>query len=1373
MQVFSFITIFAKTKQTMKRILLLSTLLLCLPLAAQQTYHAQVVDGETGEALPYAQVYIAEGKGTMTNTDGYFCVEADKNQLLRISCVGYKTAQLGVDEIGEEIRLRPMNKTLNTVTVLPTERILTRVLKRLDKEYKRAKNRKSIYFYRLVNSYPLKQELLEAYLTAKGAGNLRCISFNAGRRFVVHPFNESESDIIYSNLQQLLEIGPIIRGERSWMGILTPLYQNISPKTGRGRSMVDTRHYTYSGEVLEDTDGRLIYRIKVQGENQFMFVDGVLYVDAATYALLSFEGELHNVWMEMRRDFLSETSHVCPIVRITYSHDNGYTEVESVVVTMEIGNLESRALAFNLGTRQLPFNTSVRTTGNMIDAVDAAGYDSTLWQDAVVLRTSAENHLIEQQILNEQQIHGTSFVKEETTNNRRQTDIGALYQHLSAFGKTIPQEKVYVHMDNTCYFQGDTIWFAAYTRQTTDDHPSRVSGVLYVELLNNDGYLVERKLIEMKEGRGNGFFALNKQIQYSGFYELRAFTRWQLNWGCFEHPHSEEASQWFISKDFERDYYRDYEKVYSRVFPVYDRPSVHGDYDRMMSLRPLRRQPKITPPTPTLMLFPEGGNLVAGVENRVAFEASMSDGQWLEGSLKANSLTPSPDSVASIPRRYATPNAPLLTGICPNAQTLTRVAPRRGEVPAVNRGRGVFTIVPERGMEREVTFTTEDGQTVKARLPKPEERGVALQVRQEGDSTHIVLHLAGVSPDSLGLTIMHEGKVSLLRTMTKGLGFSFHNSTMPCGVNQVTVFDTEGHVWADRLFFVRKREEMQPTLDISGMKDEYQPYEPITLDVQQSDALYDNANIMTEMLLSSEIRGFVPDPGWYFEADDSLRRTALDLLMMTQGWRRFNWRDMAVRGTWKPTEPDEKAPMLTGEAIHINIPRMKWMMALGKKDSLRTLMPAPKHLRLNPESENTKDVETQDGLRDKNNNLPESSRKNREVRVYARFVPLGSNRALSTSRETSDGKFHLQLPRYYGTAAVSAIAIDTTKMKKVKSPDWNRLQEDSSATTEKWEYKSQLIDEYFVKIHHPRLRFVRPYSYYQTHVISSRPITWRKPVAGGGATHELVTIDVRPGSHSRQRFNDAFPALIVDAYEAAGEVCDAGLLLADYPVTRYYVADYGLTFPYVNGEKGHDGRIRVRLGLGPTRRSLPQYIGIPADSIYAPKYLASYPTTTVPMGSMAESAYLIQGAAAEKLVPTAGAEEVKEYMGLHKLDKFVIYTDYSPRMEGSSQYSGTNLPETDVVIYPYADGHQRVSYKSRYMLLPGFAAPAEFYSPDYSKQTLPEVPTDYRRTLYWNPNLKLDAEGRARVTLYNNSRTTQIQVDAAGQAADGTLLWNR
>ena len=75
-------------------------------------------------------------------------------------------------------------------------------------------------------------------------------------------------------------------------------------------------------------------------------------------------------------------------------------------------------------------------------------------------------------------------------------------------------------------------------------------------------------------------------------------------------------------------------------------------------------------------------------------------------------------------------------------------------------------------------------------------------------------------------------------------------------------------------------------------------------------------------------------------------------------------------------------------------------------------------------------------------------------------------------------------------------------------------------------------------------------------------------------------------------------------------------------------------------------------------------------------------------------------------------------------------------------------------------------------MLNGFAHPAEFYSPDYSKQK-PAEPTDYRRTLYWNPNVKLDAEGHAHVTLYNNSRTTQISVSAAGQSGSGMLLWSK
>ena len=953
-----------------------------------------------------------------------------------------------------------------------------------------------------------------------------------------------------------------------------------------------------------------------------------------------------------------------------------------------------------------------------------------------------------------------------------------LVERLTAFGKRIPQEKVYVHMDNTCYFQGDTIWFAAYTRQTTDDRPSRVSGVLYVELLNNDGYLVERKMIEMREGRGSGFFVLDNVIQYSGFYELRAYTRWQLNWGCYEHKHSRIASRWFASKELEQEYYRDYEKLYSRVFPVYDRPKEAGDYAHDMTMRTMRRyfRKDMDKQEPTLTLFPEGGNLVAGVENRVAFEAVMSDGQWLEGSLTPNSLTPSPDSVA-------------------NAQLA--IAPGRGEVPAVNRGRGVFTIVPERGMEREVTFTTEDGQTVKARLPKPEERGVALQVRQEGDSTRIVLHLAGLSPDSLGMTIMHEGRVSLFQLLAKEMTSEcvVQNAELECGVNQVTVFDSEGRVWADRLFFVTNPSAVQPTLTVSGIKEDYQPYEEIMLDVQgrtrggtvsvsvkdanQSNALYDNANIMTEMLLSSEIRGFVPDPGWYFEADDSLRRVALDLLMMTQGWRRFNWRDMAVKGAWDLTQPDEKTPVITGRVYRYPYDAkesiMEKLLELEDEFTDDFGVEGPNMEDGKPKSDgmNSKRQSEQASLLNQSGMDKAAHREEKwgnsaagksTILVHAEISNLINRESLVSETDTRKGVFKLPLPRFYGPNLLFLSVSDTLTWKGKRKNDWVVQIDDDEENMTAADRIARYVPppEYLVHVAWPYPRFVKPYSYYRKYIRESADIYGTQASKQIGDTRILGEVSVRARHGGLRRFDDSQPAMVLDAYEAVNQAIDAGMLNGDHPIAQAFLSDYGLAIPKafedVQGGSGDfksntkfTSRIKTRYGLGPTRRALPQYIDIPLDSIYHPKYLKTYSWSLKEMSP----------------------GERRDYNSLSKIDRIYIYTDYCPRLEGDKRYMASDLPETNIVIYPYPDGSRRAVYREGRYVVHGFGQPVEFYSPDYSRQAPPAVPTDYRRTLYWNPDLQLNAEGRARVTLYNNSRTTQIQVEAAGQAADGTLLWNK
>ena len=899
-----------------------------------------------------------------------------------------------------------------------------------------------------------------------------------------------------------------------------------------------------------------------------------------------------------------------------------------------------------------------------------------------------------------------------------------LTDRLTAFGQTIPQEKVYVHMDNTSYQIGDTIWFTAYTRQTNTGRPSDVSGVLYVELYGHEGYMTERKLIQMKEGRGSGFFALTNQIQYAGFYELRAYTRWQLNWGLFEHKHTDKLK--FESKQQEKEYYRDYEKLYSRVFPVYDKPVEPGEYYHDMSLRAMRRIYNTEPEKRELRLslYPEGGNLVEGLPCRIAFEACWDNGEWAEGKLI-----------------YASDSA--------NVQ---------------NRGRGLFEVIPQKGMEQEVLFVAQDGQTVRTKLPKEEKTGISLRLGQ--DSGHWFSHIcstADLTADNLALSLMHEGRLvdahmlSDLDEEGNGRLYSINDSLLTeAGVYQLTVFDAQGRVYADRLFFVRGRNGLQPTLDICGLKDEYQPYEPVNLTIKgktgggfsisvrddmRRDFLYDDSNILTEMLLSSEIRGFVPQPGWYFEKDDEEHRSALDLLMMTQGWRRFDWQSMAVKGTWDITQPSEKAPILTGNTF-MNVSTYGISSRREETEYKRAV------------------------------NEKEQNRANhKELKVHAELVAVDANTFFVGEAETEQSAFRIQLPPFYGPSVLFISVADTTKWKKGKPYTWIQAEPYNEETDYMFLPASRKLRnrlyvqpaDYLARISWPYPRFVKPYDFYQNHLAPtpSKKMTVNRKSSIFNNETLMREVTVRARRNTLRRFDDYWPILCIDALEANNIAKDCGIGFMEV-----MVGDYGVGAPSNDGGISAEPTFETRYGYGMTRRMLMDK-KIPPASIYARKYLiaGSFNITPPTLGPTGIGEF---GSENSGLSPG----ESMEYMGTGVWDKYVLYSDYSPRMEGNKQYFGANEPKTKIVKYPFPDGSRRITYRDRRYILEGFAYPAKFYNPDYSRQK-PPVPTDYRRTLYWNPDLKLDENGEASITFYNNSRQTTLSVEAEGQAPDGSLLWTQ
>ena len=532
---------------------------------------------------------------------------------------------------------------------------------------------------------------------------------------------------------------------------------------------------------------------------------------------------------------------------------------------------------------------------------------------------------------------------------------------------------------------------------------------------------------------------------------------------------------------------------------------------------------------------------------------------------------------------------------------------------------------------------------------------------------------------------------------------------------------------------------------------------PVSLAVRdgyQADALFDNANIMVEMLLSSEIRGFVPDPGWYFEKDDEEHRQALDLLMMTQGWRRFNWRDMAVKGEWDLTQPDEKTPVVTGRVYKPLYDQKEIIISKLINEDEDEL----------EEDDDTKDNDVNDNDASsgdkilRNAEWKQKAAGNAGILVHAEIANLINRESATSETDTKKGYFKLRLPRYYGPNVFFLSVSDTATWTDKRKNEWVKQIDDDDETMTVADKIARYSPpaKYYAHVSWPYPRFVKPYNFYQNHLGEPDDFLGNQARTNADGTRTLKEVAVHARHGGLRRFDDCEPAMVLDAYEAVNAAIDAGVAFSDHPIVRAYLADYGLTFAKAFTDVIKDSsprtelstRIKTQFGLGPTRRGLPQYVDIPLDSIYHPKYLTSF---------------------AWRLEDMSPGER-RDFNSLSKLDRIYIYTDYQPRLEGDPRYEASNLPETRVVVYPYPDGSRRAVYRDGRYIIQGFCPSAEFYSPDYSKQK-PQEPTDYRRTLYWNPNLKLDAEGRAHVTIFNNSKTTQIQVDAAGMTEDGGLLW--
>ena len=1315
----------------MKRIsLFVAIFLLATVAAVAQTIKIQchVKDSFTDEALPYVSIYVSPEKATITNHDGDFTLEVGPEEMVRFSYVGYNTLTIKASEVPEEVSMVASERTLHQITVMPIDDILKRVVDQLKKEFKKKGTKTSQYFCRLTSHVADKDELTEAFLDASSAINLRGLNLLTGRRGQMTRWGLIRPTLSDINFQHVLEAGPMVLENSFWNN----RYQPLSPYAD---ITYFRKYYSLHCETLQDSLQGKIYCITMlprEDADYRGYIQGKIYVKAGTYQLLRFDGEVTDMSLEIKKRSQVVNTPVKIKLDINYNLADGFTQVEDISCVIDGGKeLHTQTILHNVSKTGISFKKSKKKAvkENMLSAIDEAGYDSTVWKYAgVVQRTRYE-----EQLAQEQAVIDSAALTQDLGDDK----LDKLIDRVRLFGQRIPQEKVFLHLDNTSYFLGDTIWYAAYTRQTNNDLPSSISNVLYVEMLNNDGYVEERQVVKLKDGRGHGNFYLDPE-RYAGFYEIRAYTRWQLNWGYSEREHGTAAKRWFIDEDKEHEFFRDYDKIYSRVVPVYDKPTEPNAFYHDMTLRPLRRYFRKDPDKREMLLnfFPEGGNLVEGVPCQVAFEAAWDDGEWVDGTLMVDSV----------------------------------------EAATVHRGRGVITITPEHKKTPKVQFTTSKGEKVKGKWPKAEASGVALHAEQHGGIWTIKAQATSdLCPDSLAMTVMHEGvltHVSAFHALTDSI--TLHNSLLKPGVHQVTVFGSAGQVYADRLFFVGADSltQAQSTLTITGKRDLYLPYEAITLQVQANaetapsqpisfavrdawnqDHLYDTGNMLTEMLLASEIKGFIPHPEWYFERDDEEHRQGLDLLMLTQGWRRYTWREMAVPGEWELIHPDEKNLVIEGAVKpYVGAKYMEELERGGLDLSGLTAQEA-------------KDLV--------------STKTKKELTVHAELVEGQTLNAIDSEMMTTGHRFRMKLPDFYDRSIFFISAADLTKLKPGKQYTW--IQQHMPAewlptgNTLKFEMMAE-DPEYMVYLSQPWPRYAIPFSWYQNH-LAPAPVKKEGETMGrrkfSDGSVELNEVSVKAKRNGMRKFSDSEPAFTVDAYDAYNACMDAGFHSVDPEfIVRAYVGDLGLDDPYRLDENGNrTSNISIRYGLNPERRAHEQ--GIDSDSIKVLESLGGqYPIDTLynrrHLWSMeydispGERRYYFE--VDEYNLPT-------DRLDFHKLEKFVLYTDYAPRQIGERRYMGSDLPEQKLALYPYADGGRRNFYRDRRYIIQGFNIADDFYHPNYTNRPLPkDGASDCRRTLYWNPDLKLDEQGHATVKLFNSSREAEISISAEGMTSEGEIL---
>jgi hypothetical protein len=885
----------------------------------------------------------------------------------------------------------------------------------------------------------------------------------------------------------------------------------------------------------------------------------------------------------------------------------------------------------------------------------------------------------------------------------RTSVTGSIEQYVRT-NESLPSEKIYLHLDRTTYLTGDTIWFKGYSWYGYEQTPDTVSRIMYVDLLDQNGKIkLSRKLL-IGEGTSAGDFCLDTTI-VPGNYIIRAYTRWMQNMNTGEpfyqnikvkptiqnfqveckpvilrHEGHDTLNIGFLFFEMDpsgnlRDSFKHkvnynlkigeqlidsghvtagntIEQTLKKDLTGIDKNAIKAIFELSVNDKTITFKKQFEIPIREgidIQFFPEGGTLVNGIKSKIVFKAVGTDGlgRDVKGVIESE-----------------------------GGDTITGFA-------SSHKGMGSFILKPE-SLKKYYAHLLFNKRNYVIPLPSALEKGCVMTVYPEKEAGNLYLNIK-CSPSEIAarkyVTGSTNGKIwfsALVKMTVDSVRIKIPTELLPEGICRLTVLSDDFKPECERLIYNDNDERFM--IDIKPDSSSYGTRSRATLLIVTKDvkgkpvqtdlslAIVDNelvthdatvAGICAYKLLESDLKGNIEDAGYYFMNGKCSDYESLDLLLLSQGYRKFVWRDTIKK--------EQKFQPETNLYVSGNV------ILNGNKSRLEKY-----------------------------------DYRNIDMTLFCKAGKTFVNQTYPDST----GRFSFQIPLLFGKSQ-SILQAKTLKGKKINGKIY--LEEMINTPG----FSTPLLSD---------INFTTPVIENVCQVQNVIKTVLSKDPSSGYMSRNLpeVVVKAKAKNWYLNYEKEAIKTANLDSLDPQGDKYESlpDLLIREFGARRFIIPNYGfktVKLPVINFGSG--------------------------DDYYFPVYIVNGSTWFDAMEKSPE-----EFIAKLKMISYLHVNEIKKLMVLPPGGEIIWhYTNPDPSFQLSL-----------VVIETYNKGFRGDPQGIQSFILEGLDSPRQFYSPVYDENNRNSPVYDGRATLLWNPSVRTDVNGEAKIDFFTSDRRTNFDVIVNG-----------